>query len=329
MEHALAPTECYFDVKALFAGLVVDGEHDLAPGVWAEKIFENNLVAQVAQTAMDVLLGLRTDPEVPYRPVCGLVYRVRGERLRAAPEDQLQAVSARNAATIAAPKIAFRRAIALLYGVELLEGGTFVWETDYLANRRLSSYQFNKWSLSVHYEAAHVYDGNAATIRSLFAHLVHSYFARDGRSIAIAIDRLGAAGTRADPIDTNLDLCIASEIAFLYGVKRVKNELIAKTVREHARVFFGDGEFFWSRDEVDEILRIAYKERSDTVHGRKANDIDRASRILALNARHREVLKAALRIYAERRPLRLAARAEWPRRAGTQGPLGPIFQVGG
>ncbi|MDB5070691.1 MAG: hypothetical protein JWM87_1802 [Candidatus Eremiobacteraeota bacterium] len=220
--------------------------------------------------------------------------------------------------------------MALLYRIDLVEAGTFVTEVDNLGNRHAHSYQFNTWSLSVHYEAATVWDGNAEGLRVLYAALTHEYLATgDGKPLAVAIDRLGRACGRPDGIDTNLDLCIASEIAVLFGVKRnIANGMIAETVRENACAFFGENEFFWSRDEVAEILRNSYKERSATVHGRKFGDAERLSQLAALNARLREVLKAALRAYVERRPAKLVARAAW---AACQEALqrcealGPIF----
>ena len=145
----------------------------------------------------------------------------------------------------------------------------------------------------------------------------------------MAIDRLGRASVRADGIDANLDLCIAAEIAFLFGVKLrgVENEKIAETVRENARAFFGDGEFFWGHDEAAEILRDSYKERSATVHGRKFGEAERLTHLVVLNARLREVLKAALRVYVERRPAKLTARAAWPARQAALArgePVGPL-----
>jgi hypothetical protein len=280
-----------------------------------EQIFENNLVAQAAETAKDVLLGMKSDPDVPMRPVGGLRYTVRGRSLLGTPDDQLAAVSQSNARTISAPKIAFRRAIALMNGVGLIEAGTFVWETDHLGNRRLFSYQFNTGTLSVHYDAAYVWDDNMEEIRRLYASLTDDYLEGDGAPLGVAIDRLGTAGIRADGVDANLDLCIASEITFLFGVRRdIENEEIARSVREHAGAFFGDGEFFWSRDEVVEILRASYSERSNTVHGRRFHDPDRLTALTPLNAQLREVLKTTLRALIERRPARLVARALWPQR---------------
>lgn len=331
MAVPLSPNECYFDVKALFAGLTVVAPCALADDVRAEQILENNLVAQSAQIAKEVLLGMPSDADAPVRPVGGIAYRVRGHRLFAVPDDRLSEVSRSNDAAIAGPKDAFRRAMVLLYAVDLVEAGTFVTEVDNLDNRRVHSYQFNTSTLSVHYEAACVWDGNADELQRMYAALTHDYLATgDGKPLVVAIDRLGRGSFRADAIDANLDLCIAAEIAFLFGVKLrgVENEMIAETVRENARAFFGDGEFFWGRDEVAEILRDSYRERSATVHGRKFGDAQRLADLTGYNVRLREVLKAALRTYVERRPARLAARAAWPaRRAALERgePLPPIF----
>ncbi len=309
----LAPDECYFDVKALFAGLNVVTPCDLAPHVRVEQILENNLVAQSAQIAKEVLLGIASDADTPLRPVGGLAYRVRGHRLFAVADERLSEISRSNAAAIEAPKVAFRRAMILLYGVDLVEAGTFVTEVDHLGNRRIHSYQFNTSSLSVHYDVASVWEENAEELRRLYSALTDDYLAKgDGKPLAVAIDRLGRASIRADSIDANLDLCIAAEITFLFGVKRgLKNENIAETVRENARGFFGDGEFFWDREKVSAILGDSYRERSDTVHGRKFNDVERLTRLMGLNATLREVLKAALRAHVERQPTKLAARATW------------------
>lgn len=325
----LGHDECWFDVKALFAGLNVPAPQTIADQTRAEQIFENNLVAQVAQTARDVLLGIPTDASVPLRPVCGLTYRVRGTRLFTVPNDQQAQVSRSNENAIAAPRIAFRRAIALMYGVELIDAGMFVWEGDNQGNRRLSSYQFNTGTLSVHYDAVHVREDNVEELRRLFGALTHGYMKTEGEPLGVAIDRLGRAGIRWNAIDANLDLCIAAEIAFLFGVRRdIDNERIAETVRQNARAFFGEGEFHWNRDEVAAILRASYRERSDTVHGRRFSDPERLTNLMRLNVQLREVLRATLQAYVVRRPARLVARALWPERQALLergDALGPIF----
>lgn len=322
--------ECFFDVKVLFAGLNVVTPCAVAENVNVERILENNLIAQVAQTAKEVILQIPSNDAEPLRPVAGLNYRVRGHRLFAVPDDRLREVSQANSDAIAAPKEAFRRAIILLYGVELIDGGTFATEVDSLGNRRVHSYQFNISSLSVHYDAAYVWDENADEVRRLYELASNDYLTvGDGRSLAVAIDRLGQASIRGSSIDANLDLCIAAEITFLFGVKRnIDNEQIASSVRENARAFFGDGEFFWDSEQVAKIIRESYKERSDTVHGRKFDDAARMEHLMTLNVRLREVLKAALRAYVERRPAKLTARATWPERQKSIAdgePLQPIF----
>jgi hypothetical protein len=210
----------------------------------------------------------------------------------------------------------------------MLHGGTFVWETDALGHRRLREYQFNAMTLSVQPDDVYFGKEHANDLRACFANLSDPYLEQDGLSIGVAIDRLGSAYLRPSAVDKNLDLCIAAEIAFLYGVKDVENERIAEDVREHASLFFGEGEFMWSRDDVRDILRDSYRERSNTVHGRKFDTPERQDVLGTLNARLREVLKATLRVYAARRPPRLLARRTWPERrtaleAGEA--LGPIF----
>ena len=65
---------------------------------------------------------------------------------------------------------------------------------------------------------------------------------------------------------------------------------------------FGNNEFFWDGNTVFEIVRDSYRERSHTIHGRRGAQTDRYDALLGLNARLREVLKASLRCYVERRP---------------------------
>jgi len=305
----LRPSECWLDVTVLFAGLQVPAPIELAPEVSVEQILEANIVANAVKIATEVQLGLPSNPEDPMHPVCGLRYRVRGRRLLGAEESRF------NDAQIKGPKLAFTRAVALMRGLELLHGGTFVHELDSVGNRRLYSYQFNSGYLSVHYDAAYFDGAHADEMRRVFAATRDPYLTSEGTSIGVAIDRLGVAAIRSNQVDMNLDLCIAAEIAFLFGLqRRIDNEKIAETIRENARAFFGDGEFFWSRDDVFQIVRDSYKQRSDTVHGRRGTDPQRDAVLTPLNVRLREVLKACLLAYAERRPTKASAKALWPAR---------------
>jgi hypothetical protein len=321
----LGPGESWFDVIVLLAGLQVPARIELAPDVALDQILETNLVAQAVRMATEVTLGLpdvETDPPEPLHPVCGLLYRVRGKIVGEGSDTTY------NAEQIEAPKRAFLRAIALLRGLELGHGGTFVHEVNDAGRRRLHSSQLNSMVLSVHYEAARFDEGGfAEELRGVFVALQDPYLSGEGVAIGVAIDRLGLAGIRANPVDANLDLCIAAEIAFRFGHER--NEKIAETIRENARVFFGDGEFLWDRNSVFEIVCDSYRERSHTVHGRRRSSDDKHGVLLGLNARLREVLKASLRAYVERRPTRAIARKAWPARhaavaAGKS--LNPIFE---
>lgn len=319
----LGPGECWLDVIVLFAGLGVPERIELAPTISLEQILEANLVANAVKIASEVQLGLPSNPAEPMHPVCGLRYRVLGKRILGSAEASF------NSMQIGRPKQAFLRAVALIRGLELLHGGTFVHEVDDAGNRRLQSYQFNAGMLSMHYDAAYFDETHADELRQVFDALRDPYMYGEGNSIGIAIDRLGVAAVRSNQIDTNLDLCIAAEIAFLFGLHgRIENERIAENIRENARVFFGDREFFWDRDKVFEIARDSYKERSDTIHGRRGDVPERHDKLLRVNVGLREVLKASLRAYVERRPTKMAARSAWPARReaiAEDVALGPMF----
>lgn len=316
----LASGECWLDVVALFAGLEIENRIELGANVALEKILDANLIANVARIAKEVILGLPSDENALLHPVYGMRYRVRGKALLGTDEAKF------NSEQIAKPQKAFVRAVGLLRGQELVTAGSFVYETGGLGQRRLQSYQFNTATLSVHYEAAYFGDAHADELVRVYRTLLDPYLEGNGTSVAVAIDRLGTAGTRTNEVDRNLDLCIAAEIVFLFGMKS-ENEMITENVRENARVFFGDEEFFWDRDTVAQVVYDSYKERSHTVHGRRGNG-GRGDVLIGLNARLREILKAALGIYIERRPAKLLARQTWTtRRASLEAglPLEPIF----
>ncbi len=93
-------------MRVLFAGLNVVVPGDLALNIRVEQIFENNLVAQIAQTAKKVLLGLKSDLDAPMRPVCGLRYEVQGRSLIGADDYDLTAHARDNARIISALKLA-------------------------------------------------------------------------------------------------------------------------------------------------------------------------------------------------------------------------------
>jgi hypothetical protein len=98
------------------------------------------------------------------------------------------------------------------------------------------------------------------------------------------------------------------------------------TVCENARIFFGDVEFYWHRDQVRSIVLQSYTERGYTVHG-TGNRPDRGNALRGLNAQLKAVLQPALRAYIERRPTEDMARQSWSeRRAALRAgrPLGPI-----
>jgi hypothetical protein len=209
-----------------------------------------------------------------------------------------------------------------------MHAGTFVSQTAADGVRRAYSQQFNYGRLSIHYDAAYFDAEDAATMRQLFACLRNAYLEESGSAIGIAIDRLGTAAVRSNLIDANLDLCIAMEIAFLFGVRDTRNEKLRETIAQNARVFFRDGEFYWGRDLISEIASNSYKQRCDTIHGRRGDDPDRYDTLTPLNVRLREVLKACLRAYVERRPTKAAARRAWMERTAAREaahPLTPIF----
>lgn len=319
--EALQPGEAWFLITVLLAGLIVDQPIVLPGNVRVEEILPSNLIAKGAREAADAIFHVPA-PDEEARPVYGLRFRVRGRHLMTGDDWKFTNEQ------IEAPKRAFLRAVALMQAQELADAGTFVAQEDADGNAVLRQWQFNYGRLSVHYEAVHLGEWNAVDLASLFTALLEPYFHGTGTGIGVAIDRLGVAEMRASKLDTNLDLCIASEIAFLFGVKDMKNELIGPTVRENARVFFGDGEFFWDREKVDDIIKSSYKERSNTVHGRKFGDSERLGALIGLNAQLREVLKGALRAYVERRPTKLQARKAWKDRQVALGdghPLPPIF----
>jgi len=326
----LAANECWFDVKALFAGLDVPEPIDIDSDIRLEQIFPANLIAQAAKMAGQVLLGVPSpDRDLDLSPpVYGLTYRVKGKRLFGTPDDQLKSVSDYNAAQIDAPRTAFRRATALIHSVDLVHAGTFVWETDAFSKKRLFSYQFNTGTLSVDYHAAYYGPENSSDLKALFADAMHPYLKEDGAPIGVAIDRMGKASSRESFVDANLDLSIAAEVAFLFGLKRTKNEEITKTLELHAGLFFGDGEFFWSREQLRDIVARSYKERSNTVHGRKFDDPARHDLMIGLNAQLRETLRHVLRAYVERKPSRRLARQTWKQRIDDfdkEKSLGKIF----
>jgi len=318
----LAPNEVWLDVIVLFAGLRVEGQIELAPDVRIEQILEANLVAQAALTAADVILQRQSDADAPAHPVNGMRYRVRGKRLVDGSEYRI------NHELIEAPKRAFRRAAALLQGSAAVgDGGTFVIATDQAGASRYYSRQFNFGNLSVHYDGPYFGPNNEDELRRVFAFLQDPYLSGEGTQIGVAIDRLGFAPTRANDVDVNLDLCVAAEIAFSFGPKKIKNEELSQTLRDNAAAFFGDGEFFWDRATVYQILRDSYKERSDTVHGRAGHGAER-DKLGGLNAQLRELMARVLLAYVERRPTKRAAKTTWPdrRQAVKDGtPLPPIF----
>jgi hypothetical protein len=225
---------------------------------------------------------------------------------------------------IDAPTRAFVRAVALLRGPELRNGGSFV-RIAGDPEPRIHRYQFNYGALSVHYVQAQFDENDAAELREVFSALCEPYLAGDGASIGMAIDRLGSAAVRSDGLDSNLDLCIAAEIAFTFGA-RPRNSEIMSTVRENARIVFGDEEFYWDRDRVRSIVLDSYTERGYTVHG--TGRPDRGNALEGLNAQLRAILQSALRAYIERRPTEDLARRSWSeRRAALRAGrlLGPIF----
>lgn len=325
---ALDLGECWFDVRVLFAGLTVPTPIDLSPDVRLEPILDWNLVATLAKMASEVVLQLPSDPDVPRNPVCGLNYRVRGKRLIASPPERVGEDSRFNDRQIDAPRRAFIRAVSLLRGMELGDAGTFVREVDSAGTPHLRSSQFNYGRLSVHYDAAYFGEEHAVELRALFGNVSDPYLSGDGASIAVAIDRLGAAALRLSPLDVNLDLCIAAEIAFRFGTPNRRK--ISATIRKNARCFFGDEELaqWWDRGTIHNILRDSYDQRSDTVHGNKGPDLERNDVLAGLNAQLRVILQASLRAYVERKPTQARAREAWIARRtalARRRPLGPIF----
>lgn len=317
--------ECTLEVTVLYAGLQVPEILSLTPSVRIERILEANIIAESMRNARDVLLGRPYEFNEGDHPVCGLRYRVPGKQIIGAEEGRY------NCHQIESVKTAFRRSVALIRGVELVQGGTFVVLDDPISGeKRLYSHQLNAGALINHYEAAYFDPSDVEELRVVFNALRLPYMEGEGRSIAVAIDRLGAAGLRPNAVDENLDLCIAAEIAFMFGLQRqTPNDRIAETVRQNAVVFFSDADLIWDRERVREIICKSYRERSKTMHGRGSNHLNRYDDLVGVNAQLREILKKALRQYVEHRPKRSAVRKIWPARhaAFAEGlALGPMFE---
>ena len=111
--------------------------------------------------------------------------------------------------------------------LHLSHGGTSVYLADDAGNRRLFSSQFNAGVLSVHYDAAYFDEQFLNELRHVYATCQDPYLSDVGISIGTAIDRLGVASSRSSQLDSNLDLCIAAEIAYLFCLQdRIANEQI-------------------------------------------------------------------------------------------------------
>jgi hypothetical protein len=85
------------------------GLNVITQDVAVERIFENNLIAQMVKIASEVALRLPSDPGEPMHPVCGLRYRIRGRRLFG---DQDGGRFNFNPGQIEGPKRAFLRRVA-------------------------------------------------------------------------------------------------------------------------------------------------------------------------------------------------------------------------
>ncbi len=166
-------------------------------------------------------------------------------------------------------------------------------------------------------------------LERLFVTLTSEYFeTREGRSILSALDRYRSATERSISDDINLDLTIAAEILFGFGMGG-SNEDLALRTRLHASVFFGDDETPYDRDRISEVVGFSYRVRSDTVHGRVLTESKREQ--LDINNRAMfDLIARALWMFVEARPENAKMKQIWSDRVRTlltREPLCPIHEA--
>lgn len=328
-DQNLSWNELWFEVIVPFAGLNAPDVIQLDEEVKIERIFKGNIFASALENARDVALQLpwpsNSDPPEKQN-VYGLRYRIRRKNANSIEQDRRRDYMRETSRLVLDVQHAFVRSVILLQTDRLVKAGEFIVEIDPQGQRRMSSSQFSPTALGVHYVSAYFDSSYAQKLKLLFARLMKPYFIKDGLSIAVALDRLGSATSRDNQVDANLDLCIAAEILFQFGMSPASSG-IAKTIKSRAEVFFGEGEFFLKDADVADVVRKSYEERNTTVHGREGISDERQETLLALNGRLREILKAAILIFVRAQPSLLCARESWKSRmaAKKRGEvLGPI-----